>query len=102
MILDVPGSRYRALLDERCAAAGVVLKPKAEIEGLRLIASLAFTGFGAAILPASAAPFDGGDRWGGTTHYRHRRPDRGAGASTKADALGGGPHRCAGDYRCGE
>jgi len=63
MILDVPGSRYRALLDERCAAAGVVLKPKAEIEGLRLIASLAFTGFGAAILPASAAPFDGGDRW---------------------------------------
>ena len=29
MILDVPGSRYRALLDERCAAAGVVLKPKA-------------------------------------------------------------------------
>lgn len=63
VMLDVPGSRYRDLLDARCAAAGVTLKPKAEIEGLRLIASLAFSGFGAAILPASAAPFGGGDRW---------------------------------------
>lgn len=63
MMLDVPGSRYRDLLDARCAVAGVTLKPKAEIEGLRLIASLAFSGFGAAVLPASAAPSGGSDSW---------------------------------------
>ena len=61
VILDVPGSRFRALLDSRCAAAGVELLPKAEIEGLRLIASLAFSGFGAAVLPAL---FIAGAEWG--------------------------------------
>jgi LysR family hydrogen peroxide-inducible transcriptional activator len=34
----------------------VTLRTKAEVDGMRLVASLAFEGFGAAVLPASAAP----------------------------------------------
>ena len=42
--------------------AGLELVPKAEVDGIRLMASLAFQGFGAAIVPASAAPgWLGGD-----------------------------------------
>ena len=40
----------------RSAAAGIELRAKAEVDGLRLIATLAFQGFGAAIVPATAAP----------------------------------------------
>ncbi len=40
----------------------MTLQPLAEIDGMRLLASLAFQGFGPAILPASAAPgWIGGD-----------------------------------------
>ena len=38
------------------AASGVELTVKAELDGIRLIASLAMGGFGAAILPATAIP----------------------------------------------
>lgn len=97
VILDVPGSRFRALLDARCAAAGVELLPKAEIEGLRLIASLAFSGFGAAVLPASAAPYGGSQDWvaipfddiaGRTVGLAQRRPGMpSAAARTVAEAI---------------
>jgi DNA-binding transcriptional LysR family regulator len=33
-----------------------VLTPQAEIDGVRLLTSLAFEGFGAAVVPATAAP----------------------------------------------
>ncbi len=36
--------------------SGVTLTPIAQIDGLRLIASLTFEGFGPAILPATAIP----------------------------------------------
>jgi LysR family hydrogen peroxide-inducible transcriptional activator len=40
----------------------VELVAKAEFDGMRLLASLAFTGYGAAVLPASAFPgWFGGD-----------------------------------------
>lgn len=97
VILDVPGSRFRTLLDARCAAAGVQLLPKAEIEGLRLIASLAFSGFGAAVLPASAAPYGGSQDWvaipiddieGRTVGLAQRRPGMpSAAARTVAKAI---------------
>ena len=97
VILDVPGSRFRALLDARCQAAEVKLLPKAEIEGLRLIASLAFSGFGAAVLPASAAPYGGSQDWvaipfddiaGRTVGLAQRRPGMpSAAARTVAKAI---------------
>ncbi len=56
LLLAAVGTVFRAELDAAAEAAGVTLRPKAEVDGLRLVASLAFQGFGAAIVPASAAP----------------------------------------------
>lgn len=62
LLLPARGTAFRAELDADAAAAGIELRAKAEIDGMRLLASLAFSGFGAAILPASAAPeWLGGD-----------------------------------------
>jgi len=62
LLLSAPGTAFRDELDQAAAQAGVVLRPQAEIDGMRLLASLAFQGFGAAVLPASAAPdWIGGD-----------------------------------------
>jgi DNA-binding transcriptional LysR family regulator len=56
LLLTPQGTSIRVLLDEAAAAAGVELRPKAELDGLRLIASMCFEGFGAGILPATAIP----------------------------------------------
>ncbi|MFN0025611.1 MAG: LysR family transcriptional regulator [Acidimicrobiales bacterium] len=56
LLLAAVGTVFRTELDAAAEAAGVTLRPKAEVDGLRLVASLAFQGFGAAIVPASAAP----------------------------------------------
>jgi LysR family hydrogen peroxide-inducible transcriptional activator len=56
LLLTPPGTSIRVDLDRAAAAAGVTLKAKAELDGVRLIASLSVEGFGAAVLPASAVP----------------------------------------------
>jgi LysR family hydrogen peroxide-inducible transcriptional activator len=56
LLLTPPGTSIRVLLDEAAEAEGVRLRPKAELDGLRLIASLCFEGFGAGVLPATAIP----------------------------------------------
>ena len=56
LLLGPPGTAFRDELDAEAANAGVVLRPQAEVDGLRLIATLAFQGYGAAIVPATAAP----------------------------------------------
>jgi LysR family hydrogen peroxide-inducible transcriptional activator len=56
LIVPPPGSSIRVDLDRAAAAAGVTLRPKAELDGLRLIASMAFEGYGAAVLPSTAVP----------------------------------------------
>jgi DNA-binding transcriptional LysR family regulator len=56
LLLSPPGTSIRVELDRAAARAGVSLVAKAELDGLRLIASLAFEGFGAAVLPATAVP----------------------------------------------
>jgi DNA-binding transcriptional LysR family regulator len=56
LLLTPRGTSIRVDLDAAAAAAGVALSAKAELDGVRLIASLAFEGFGAAVLPASAIP----------------------------------------------
>jgi LysR family hydrogen peroxide-inducible transcriptional activator len=61
LLLEPPGTAFRDDLDAQASDAGVTLTTKAEVDGMRLVASLAFEGFGAAVLPASAAPrVDGG------------------------------------------
>jgi len=62
LLLSAPGTAFRDELDAAARAAGVTLRAQAEIDGMRLLASLAFQGFGPAVLPASAAPgWVGGD-----------------------------------------
>jgi LysR family hydrogen peroxide-inducible transcriptional activator len=56
LLLEPKGTSFRDELDAEAAAVGVVLRPKAEVDGLRLITTLAFQGFGAAIIPATAVP----------------------------------------------
>lgn len=63
LLLAAPHTPFRRELDEAFAAAGLRANAKVEIDGLRLLASLAFAGFGAAIVPASAAPGWIGGQW---------------------------------------
>src|SRR6202035_4915194 len=46
----------RAEIDGATGPARIVLRPAMELDGVRLIASLAFDGYGPAILPATAVP----------------------------------------------
>lgn len=56
LLLEPQGTNFRDLLDQQAAAAGITLVARAEVDGMRLLASLAFQGFGATVVPASAAP----------------------------------------------
>ena len=56
LLLPPRGVGFRDEIDAAAAAGGVTLDVKAELDGIRLIASLAIGGFGAAILPATAIP----------------------------------------------
>ena len=63
LLLEARGTAFRDALDFDARRAGVRLRAKAEVDGIRLLASLAFSGFGAAVLPASAAPLWVGGEW---------------------------------------
>jgi LysR family hydrogen peroxide-inducible transcriptional activator len=56
LLLEPVGTSFRDELDAAAAAAGVTLRAQSEVDGLRLIATLAFQGFGAALVPVTAAP----------------------------------------------
>jgi DNA-binding transcriptional LysR family regulator len=56
LLLGPPGTSFRDAVDAEATAAGIELSTHAEVDGMRLLASLAFQGFGAALLPSSAAP----------------------------------------------
>ena len=56
LLLPLPGTAFRDELDAAVRPLGITLLPAAEIDGLRTIASLAFEGYGPAILPATAIP----------------------------------------------
>jgi molybdate transport repressor ModE-like protein len=54
LLLPPTGSALRRVLDRAAALAGVTLQAAAEIDGVRLLATLALDGHGAAIVPATA------------------------------------------------
>jgi len=56
LLLPLGGTALRDELDGAARAAGVTLRPSIELDGLRTLASLAFDGYGPAILPATAVP----------------------------------------------
>ena len=55
LLLPAPGTNFRKEIEEASSAAGVTLTPLAELDGVRLIASLTLRGYGPAILPATGA-----------------------------------------------
>ena len=56
LLLPPPGSALRRVLDRAAGSVGVQLEAQAEIDGVRLLATLAVDGHGAAIVPATAVP----------------------------------------------
>lgn len=56
LLLPPKGAALRRVLDRAAASVGATLRAQAEIDGVRLLASLAFDGYGAAIVPATAVP----------------------------------------------
>lgn len=63
LLLPFPGTAFRDEVDAAAHAAGVRLQPRAEFDGVGLIASLTFGGHGSAILPASAVPGSLREEW---------------------------------------
>jgi LysR family hydrogen peroxide-inducible transcriptional activator len=56
LLLEPVGTSFRDELDAAAAAVGVTLRAQSEVDGLRLIATLALQGFGAALVPVTAVP----------------------------------------------
>ncbi|MDQ1402624.1 MAG: hypothetical protein QOG03_940 [Actinomycetota bacterium] len=65
LLLPAPGTAFREEIDAAARAEGVTLRPRAELDGVRLIASLTMDGRGPAILPATALPGWVQGRWVG-------------------------------------
>lgn len=63
LLLPPKGTALRRVLDRAAAASGVTLRAQSEIDGVRLLSSLAVDGFGAAILPATATPREADGRF---------------------------------------
>jgi LysR family hydrogen peroxide-inducible transcriptional activator len=63
LLLPPRGTSFRDELDIETRRAGVELRAAAEVDGMRLLATLAFEGYGAAVLPASAAPWRRAASW---------------------------------------
>ena len=56
LLLPATGTPFRNELDAALKPAGVELRPRVELDGVRLLATLTFEGYGPAILPATAVP----------------------------------------------
>ncbi len=62
LLLAAPGTAFRRDIDAAFSARGLEARAKLDVDGLRLLATMAFQGFGVAIVPATAAPdWIGGD-----------------------------------------
>ena len=77
LLLPAPGTALRAEIDSAVVPARIVLRPSMELDGVRMLASLAFDGYGPAILPATAVPRHMRERFAviatGGLHLRRRR-----------------------------
>lgn len=63
LLLPLQGTVFRDEIEAALRPAGISLTPRAEMDGVRLIATLTFEGKGPSILPASAVPGYIRDRW---------------------------------------
>ena len=95
LIVEPPGRPFREQLDALFAERHYTLAVKAEVDGTRLMASLAFEGFGAAILPASAVSARSDLGW--HTAPVEGLPGRAVGLATRRQALLSAPARVLAD-----
>lgn len=95
LIVEPEGRPFRAQLDALFAERGYTLEVMAEVDGTRLVASLAFEGFGAAILPASAVSTRPDLGW--HTAPVAGLPGRAVGLATRRQALLSAPARALAD-----
>ena len=91
MLAPAPGTSFRSELEAALKPASVRLRPRAEVDGVRLIASLTFEGYGPAILPATALPRILGDRFRGIPIAG--LPRRRVGTALRARGLPSAPTR---------
>ncbi len=56
VLIPPKGTAMRRMLDKAATSCGTTLRAQAEIDGVRLLTSLAMEGFGPAIVPATAVP----------------------------------------------
>lgn len=63
IVLPPAGTQFRQEVDAAAEELGIELVPSAELDGMRLLASLAFQGYAPALVPATAAPYGHGDDW---------------------------------------
>lgn len=63
LLLPLPGSNYRDEIDALAAAARVALRPRAEMDSLRLVQALTMEGCGYAVLPSSSLFNMASDEW---------------------------------------
>jgi LysR family hydrogen peroxide-inducible transcriptional activator len=63
LLLSAPGTPFRQEVDETFRSRGLRAQPQLEVDGMRLLASLAFQGLGIALVPATAAPGWIGGPW---------------------------------------
>ncbi|MDE0804155.1 MAG: LysR family transcriptional regulator [Acidimicrobiales bacterium] len=63
LVLEPEGTAFRDELDQTAAALGLELVESAEVDGMTLVASLAFRGHGPAILPTTATLLEPAGDW---------------------------------------
>ena len=63
LVLEPRGTAFRDELDHAASRAGVELRSSAEVDGMMMVASLAFRGYGPAILPTTATLDEPSDGW---------------------------------------
>ena len=56
LLIPPKGTAMRRILDRAAASVGATLRAQAEIDGVRLLTSLAMEGYGPAIVPSTAVP----------------------------------------------
>ena len=91
LLLPLPGTALRDEIDAAVHPAGVTLHPSLELDGLRMIASLTFDGYGPAILPAAAVPGHLRDRFALLAIEGH--PRRRVGVAVRSRGLPSAPTR---------
>ncbi len=91
LLMPAPGTSLRDELDQSMTSAGITATARAELDGVTLMASLAFDGHGPAVLPATAVPSRFGGEW--TRLAIRDLPRRGVGVAQRRKGLPSAPVR---------